>query len=313
MIPIAGSAYTYGYATLGEFVAWIIGWDLILEYLFAARLSPWAGPVMSCRSRRTRYRHSHLPHGALKQCRSGGGWNSTGCSKVGLDWRRPQRSRHGDRASSLCYNPHRESANFNNVIAGLHVILTFIAVGAAYINAGTGAFVPAPAGPQHGWDGVVRAAGGAIFAHRLRRSRLLRRRRTSQRRHGMLASSPGNAITSPLVLTGIKYSELGADPSPAIDRLARVSWLRPIIKGAIAGLSSVILVMMFGQVHFLRYVQTDSLSPASATSTLAWTSTTIPTGAGQVMLPAPIGLLGELVSIDTVGFTIVCWRVRLVH
>src|SRR5450432_1271751 len=36
MIPISGSAYTYGYATLGEFVAWIIGWDLILEYLFAA-------------------------------------------------------------------------------------------------------------------------------------------------------------------------------------------------------------------------------------------------------------------------------------
>src|SRR5688572_31093063 len=49
MIPIAGSAYTYGYATLGEFVAWIIGWDLILEYLFAASTVAvgWSGYVVS--------------------------------------------------------------------------------------------------------------------------------------------------------------------------------------------------------------------------------------------------------------------------
>jgi APA family basic amino acid/polyamine antiporter len=49
MIPMSGSAYTYGYATLGEFVAWIIGWDLILEYLFAASPSPSAGRAMSFR------------------------------------------------------------------------------------------------------------------------------------------------------------------------------------------------------------------------------------------------------------------------
>jgi len=49
MIPIAGSAYTYGYATLGELIAWIIGWDLILEYLFAASTVAvgWSGYVVS--------------------------------------------------------------------------------------------------------------------------------------------------------------------------------------------------------------------------------------------------------------------------
>ena len=48
MIPVAGSAYTYGYATLGELVAWIIGWDLILEYLFARRRRwRWAGRATS--------------------------------------------------------------------------------------------------------------------------------------------------------------------------------------------------------------------------------------------------------------------------
>src|SRR3546814_18353021 len=49
MIPIAGSAYTYAYATMGEFVAWIIGWDLILEYLFAASTVAvsWSGYVVS--------------------------------------------------------------------------------------------------------------------------------------------------------------------------------------------------------------------------------------------------------------------------
>src|SRR3546814_10184824 len=49
MIPIAGSAYTYAYATMGEFIAWIIGWDLILEYLFAASTVAvsWSGYVVS--------------------------------------------------------------------------------------------------------------------------------------------------------------------------------------------------------------------------------------------------------------------------
>ena len=52
-VPVAGSAYTYGYATLGEFVAWTIGWDLILGTPLARRPSPWAGPATSSRSSRT--------------------------------------------------------------------------------------------------------------------------------------------------------------------------------------------------------------------------------------------------------------------
>jgi basic amino acid/polyamine antiporter, APA family len=176
MIPISGSAYTYGYATLGEFFAWIIGWDLILEYLFAASTVAvgWSGYVVSFLKdlgivippylTGAPYNHVAAPDA---------GWNLyrlffEGWTSTGADLNVPAMVIVVI-ITILLVLGIRESANFNNVIVAIKVtvILTFIAVGAAYINVENWSpFVPPAAGPgKYGWDGVVRAAGVIFFAY----------------------------------------------------------------------------------------------------------------------------------------------------
>ena len=140
MIPLSGSAYTYGYATLGEFVAWIIGWDLILEYLFAASTVAvgWSGYVVSflkdlgitIPAAFTSAPYDHVAAANLHWWNLwqlfAHGWTSTGAVLnvpamliVAV-------------ITVLLVIGIKESANFNNVIVALKlmVILTFIAVGA---------------------------------------------------------------------------------------------------------------------------------------------------------------------------------------
>src|SRR5919108_3953791 len=143
MIPIAGSAYTYGYATLGELLAWIIGWDLILEYLFAASTVAvgWSGYVVSflrdlginfpAAYTSAPYTHAAPPDAGLNVWRLfTEGWSSTGAVLnvpamviVAV-------------ITILLIIGISESATFNNfvVIVKLTVVLLFIAFGLAYIN-----------------------------------------------------------------------------------------------------------------------------------------------------------------------------------
>jgi APA family basic amino acid/polyamine antiporter len=155
MIPIAGSAYTYGYATLGEFVAWIIGWDLILEYLFAASTVAvgWSGYVVSflkdvgitipAQYTSAPYTHTAPPDAGLNVWRLfTEGWSSTGAVLnvpamiiVAL-------------ITILLIIGISESASFNNVIViiKLTVVFLFIGFGLAYINRENWEpFVPGPA------------------------------------------------------------------------------------------------------------------------------------------------------------------------
>ncbi len=144
MIPIAGSAYTYGYATMGEFVAWIIGWDLILEYLFAASTVAvgWSGYFTSllrdmgidlpAAYTSAPYNHTAVPDAGLNVWRIfTEGWtrnpdavlNVPAMVIVGL-------------ISMLLIIGIQESSRFNNIIVVVKVavVLAFIAFGAAYIN-----------------------------------------------------------------------------------------------------------------------------------------------------------------------------------
>src|SRR5512143_2632707 len=143
MIPVSGSAYTYGYATMGEFIAWIIGWDLILEYLFAASTVAvgWSGYVVSflkdlgihipAAFTSAPYNHITPPDAGWNVWRLfTEGWVSTGAVLnvpamviVAL-------------ITILLVIGITESANFNNVIVAIKmtVILAFIAIGVAYIN-----------------------------------------------------------------------------------------------------------------------------------------------------------------------------------
>src|SRR6185436_15575690 len=165
MIPIAGSAYTYGYATMGEFIAWIIGWDLILEYMFAASTVAvgWSEYVVSLLKEvkivippqftAAPYDHKAPADAGLNVLRLfTEGWTSTGAVLnvpamliVAI-------------ITILLVLGIKESASFNNVVVAIKVgvILLFLAVGVAYINTDNWQpFVTPAEGPgRFGWDGV---------------------------------------------------------------------------------------------------------------------------------------------------------------
>ncbi|MBN2506422.1 MAG: amino acid permease [Verrucomicrobia bacterium] len=343
MIPISGSAYTYGYATLGELIAWIIGWDLILEYLFAASTVAvgWSGYVVS-------FLHDlgiHIPaaftsapynHAAPADA----GWNiwrlfTEGWTSSGAVLNVPAMVIVAV-ITFLLVLGIKESASFNNVIVAikLAVILAFIAVGAAYINADNWhPFVPPQLEPgRFGWSGVLRGAGVIFFAYIGfdAVSTAAQEARNAQRDMpvGILASLAICTvlyIVVSLVLTGIvSYKELNV-PDPiavAINSLGSgVAWLRPIIKiGAIAGLSSVILVMMLGQPRIFYAMSKDGLLPPAFGAVHArfrtpWVAQLL-TGSAATLIAGlfPIGLLGELVSIGTLlAFAIVCIGVMVLR
>jgi APA family basic amino acid/polyamine antiporter len=337
MIPVSGSAYTYGYATLGELFAWIIGWDLILEYLFAASTvavgwSEYAvsilkdmGITIPAAFTSAPYNHVAPPDAAW--------WNiwrlfTEGWTHTGAVLNVPAMIIVGI-ITILLVLGIKESANFNNIVVGIKmaVILTFIIVGVSYINKQNWQpFVPEQLGPGHfGWSGVLRAAGVIFFAYIGfdAVSTAAQEAKRPQRDMpigilGSLAICTVLYIAVSLVLTGvIKYTALDvkAPIAAAIDSIGQpVRWLRPVVKvGAIAGLSSVILVMMLGQPRIFYTMSKDGLLPPVFSAVhprfrTPWLATLL-TG-GLAMLVAglfPIGLLGELVSIGTLlAFAIVC-------
>jgi APA family basic amino acid/polyamine antiporter len=336
MIPISGSAYTYGYATLGEFIAWIIGWDLILEYLFAASTVAvgWSGYVVSFLKDLgvvipAAFTAAPYNHAAPLDA----GWNfwrlfTEGWTSTGAVLNVPAMFIVGV-ITVLLVLGIKESATFNNFIVGIKllVILAFIAVGVAYINRDHWQpFVPPALGPgEFGWGGVLRGAGVIFFAYIGfdAVSTAAQEARNAQRDMpiGILASlgiCTVLYIAVALILTGIvKYTQLNV-PDPiavAIDSLGKpLAWLRPIVKvGAIAGLSSVILVMMLGQPRIFYAMSKDGLLPPVFSAVHArfrtpWLATIL-TGTIAMLLAGlfPIGLLGELVSIGTLlAFAIVC-------
>jgi len=344
MIPIAGSAYTYGYATMGEFVAWIIGWDLILEYLFAASTVAvgWSGYFVSllrdmginlpAAYTSAPYTHTAVPDAGYNVWRIfTEGWtrnpdavlNVPAMVIVGL-------------ISILLIIGIQESSRFNNIIVVVKVtvVLAFIAFGAAYINrANWVPFIPPMTEPGHfGWSGIVRAAGVIFFAYIGFDAVSTAAQETKNPKRDMPIGILGSLvictvlyIAVSLVLTGIvKYTELSVPDPIAVGINAAgpgLAWLRPFVKiGAIAGLSSVILVMLMGQPRIFYTMAKDGLLPPVFSAVhpkfkTPWLAT-IMTGAVAMVCAGllPIGLLGELVSIGTLlAFAIVCGGVLVLR
>lgn len=357
IVPIAGSAYTYAYATLGEFFAWIIGWDLVLEYLFGASTVAvgWSGYVVSflrdwglvIPPQLTSATGTHLIQLPIT-----GNWvpstpplltelMSKGIDVVSLPsvtalFNLPAAFIIGA-ITMLLVVGIKESTFFNNIIVvvKVSVILLFIAFGIAYINTDNWVpFIPTNSGSfgEFGMSGILRGAGVIFFAYIGfdAVSTLAQESKNPARDMpigilGSLAICTILYIAVSLVLTGmVKYTHLQV-PDPiavAVDAAGPgLFWLRPIVKlGAIAGLSSVVLVLLLGQSRVFFSIARDGLLPLFfATVHPKFKTpyiTTIVTGvlAGVFAAILPIGILGELVSIGTLlAFVIVCVGVLILR
>ena len=325
MIPISGSAYTYSYATLGEFIAWIIGWDLILEYLFASSTVAvgWSGYFVSFFKDLGIIIPEKLSQAPFNHI-TGQGWVTTG-SIINLP-----AIAIVVFISSLLVIGIKESVTFNNIIVftKLVVVLLFIGFGIAYINVDNWKpFIPHNTGDfgVFGISGIFTGSAVIFFAYIGFDAVSTAAQEAKNPRRDMPIGILGSLLVCTIlyvavsaVLTGIvNYKELNvsAPIALAIDRTgAALMWLRPLIKiGALAGLSSVVLVMLMGQPRIFFSMAKDGLLPKSFAKVHPKFRTphitTIVTGAFAAVIAGlfPIGLLGELVSIGTLlAFVIVC-------
>ena len=272
MIPVAGSAYAYSYSTLGELIAWFIGWDLILEYLFTAGTVAvgWSGYVISFLNGIG----IHIPV-SIAESPFGydvhSGWYLTG-SIINF----PAMFIISLMAVLLVLGI-KQSATLNNVIVFVKVIviLLFIGFGIAYISTDNWVpYIPEQTSFGHfGFSGILRGAGVIFFAYigfdAVSTAAQEAKNPQKDMPKGILYSlliCTVLYVAVTLVLTGIAhYTELD-HPAPiayAIDKVGSgLQWLSPLVKiGAIAGLSSVVLVMMLGQSRIFYSMSKDGLLP----------------------------------------------------
>jgi APA family basic amino acid/polyamine antiporter len=359
LIPIAGSAYTYGYATLGELFAWIIGWDLILEYAFGAATvaSGWSGYLVSF----FQDWGIHIPPALT----------ATPGTEIVLyhgRWERlatvmPTLTGSGIDPGTL---PHatgifnlvaflaiaivttvlvigiKESANLNSVIVIIKVsiVLLFIGIAAVYVyknpeiaSKNWHPFIPANQGAfgAYGWSGIARAAAVIFFAYIGFDAVSTAAQEAKNPQKDMPIGILGSLIICTILyilvsglLTGVvSYTALNV-PDPVavgIDATGVRAGSFLVKLGAIAGLGSVMLVMLLGQSRVFFSMSRDGLLPKWAGKVHPRFRTpyisSIMVGIFVAIFASliPIGILGELVSIGTLlAFVIVCagvWILRV--
>jgi len=300
MIPVAGSAYTYGYATLGEFVAWIIGWDLILEYALGAATvaSGWSGYVLSLLGD-LGIRVSPTLAGApgSKFVLYHGHWERLAgiMKKLAIEHIDPATLPMTTSAFNLfgflgiaivtviLVIGIKESANFNSVIVVIKVcvLLVFLALGGAYILAHHAEavanwhpLIPANTGNygEFGISGIATAAGIIFFAYIGFDAVSTAAQEAKNPARDMPIGILGSLvictilyIAVALVLTGlVKYTNLDVpDPIAIGIDVTGVRWGSMLVKiGAICGLSSTMVVMLLGQSRVFFSVVREGLKTA---------------------------------------------------
>ena len=331
MIPVSGSAYTYAYATLGESIAWIIGWNLSLEYMISASAVAvgWSEYVVNILNEWG----VHLP-AVLVNAPFGkgedGGLGLTGAIVnlpavliiLALGW--------------ICYVGVRESSTANNimVVIKVAVILVFIGAGIAFIDTKNWhPYLPPNTGKfgEFGWSGVLQGAGIIFFSYIGfdAASTTAREARNPQRDVplgiiGALVISAILYMGMGAVMTGmVPYPQLNAAApvAVALDAHPQLQWLGDLVKiGAIAGMTSVILMSLLGQPRILLSMAQDGLLPPVVSKVHPVHKTPHVATGWTVILAAiiagllPLNVLGELISIGILlAFTVVCIGVLILR
>ncbi|MEP7001304.1 MAG: amino acid permease [bacterium] len=320
MVPVAGSAYTYAYATIGELFAWIIGWDLILEYALATATVAvgWSGYFVSLMAQLGIHIPPALtaPPGTPAMGVAGGGvFNLPAAAIVFV-------------VVALLVIGIKQSADTNTVLVIIKslVLVVFIVAGAAYIKRDNiTPFIPPNTGAfgHFGWSGVLRGAGVMFFAYVGFDSVSTAAQEAKNPQRDMPIGILGSLVICTvlyvgvaIVLTGIvHYSKLNVpDPLAVGIDATGLTWLSPIVKvSALFGLFSTMLVTLLGQTRVFLSMSRDGLLPelfgrvhprfrTPHLSTM-FTGTIVAIVAGIT----PIEKLGQLVSIGTLlAFVLVC-------
>jgi APA family basic amino acid/polyamine antiporter len=333
-VPVAGSAYTYAYATLGEFVAWVIGWDLILEYALGAATVAvgWSGNLT------TLLGQLGLSFPAALSAAPGTLVQVSGGSQVAAVFNLPAVIITLAVTALLIFGV-KESASVNAVIVVIKVavVLVVIGAGARFIDpANWHPFIPENTGVfgEYGWSGILRGAGVIFFAYigfdAVSTSAQEARNPQRDMPRGILGSlaicTVLFVLVSAVMVGLVPYKAMLNQPAPlvvaiqaAADRAAGTPWapimavVRVLVTvGALAALSSVMVVMMLAQPRIFLAMSKDGLMPAWAGRVHPRFHTphvsTIVTGAIVAIASGltPIGTLGSLVSIGTLmAFVIV--------
>jgi APA family basic amino acid/polyamine antiporter len=333
MVPVAGSAYAYSYATLGEGVAWFVGWNLILEYMMAASVVAvgWSRYFVKLLEH---YGINFIPaalssapfeatEGSYQVHSSGAFVNVPAIIIVAA-------------ATALCYKGIRESAFVNTIIVAIKVaiVMAVIAFGLKYINtANWSPYIPQNTGVsgEFGWSGIFQASAIIFFAYIGFDGVSTVAQEAKNPQRGIPAGMLGSlAICTVLyilmssTLTGLVPFKQLNDAAPvaiALEAHPQLTWLSTwVIWGALFGLTSVIITMIIPQARIWLTMSGDGLMPKIFGAVHPKFRTphisTLITGLAAATLAGllPIGLLGELVSIGTlIAFIVVCLGVLVLR
>jgi len=316
MLPVSGSAYSYSYATLGEGVAWFIGWCLILEYLFAASTVAvgWSGYLNAFLSNFHLALPATLASAPYTYEASTAQFVGTG-ALINLPAVLIIAA-----LSGVSYVGITQSALVNSVVVAIKVtvILLFIAFGIKYVDpANWHPFIPAnEGGTKYGMEGVIRASAVVFFAYIGfdAVSTAAGEAKNPQRDMpigilGSLAICTVLYMAMSAVLTGMMDFRLLGTPEPvstALNNYPTLGWLQTLVElAAIAGLSSVILVMLMAQPRIFYSMARDGLLPTMFGKVHPRFHTpymgTIIVGVIAAILAGllPVGFLGDIVSMGT--------------